>query len=1642
MKRNIIVSVLLSIMVFCANNIYAQKLLGGRIGYDIVAGDNASVSILNINSNASLVNSYSWELRNDGDSEWITVGETYDSSLHDFNSTQNCVIRRKSIGWMEPQQTAYSNNVAYYKLTDKTGLKIDVGGNNAILVDVGSIYRMFSNRQLVGDITIDSYQTKPIISIIGPSNTNTLAITKPITDTQRVTSIERVGTDNLYLIKFVSATTVRNNKSFILSLQLLNSFGRPAPINISMQITQTPMLGTMGQVKSSSITDENNLKESEYNSGDKIKIITTGSDVPGNYNTQENLSVWWQCSHDGEQWYNSYESDNEKTELILTASQNIYIRRCVSDGVDTAYSNAYFAKVNLSNVDGGEIAANPMMRYNENSCIISNIRNAKLDDFKNIEYTWEKSLDSINWEIIPEAKLAYYQPKYSPNLMYYRRKAKFAEYEIYSNGIYVVPFTQKGGTICLRSDSNCIYYLECGTQPEFDSEIISSVWQEAPKSNPNMWSDIPNTQGKETLDLRICQDPCNKKFRRIFRLVNGGRAYTNEIYPCEYDGNAVVSHKINNNCSYSSIEYYDGLGRLSQTVDPSGSVVDSSGTMKDIISPVVYDNMGRDDAIVYLPFADNSFESGAERSDFIQLQMNYYTDRYDNEGEYACRTNIYESSPMGRISSSMNVGKVFRNNDKSTTYQYETNDFNEVYMLIYNGYRSILIGGYWAKSSLTKTTTVNEDGHTTIVFKDFLGNVILSRQINGDERVDTYYVYDANNRLCVVVPPTASSQILMPDDGAETFFNIAAGALDDGLHCYYYAYDNAGNCIEKQIPGSEPVYYIYNVSDNVSTDYPVAMQDGNLRKNNTWLFMDYDKHRRLIAQTYMTIDEQQIDSTQSLSKHDFASGSDIKSYYANSQCLTKNIHKYAFDSYKTDIATEPFLPVVNVVSELDVDMRVTGLLTAEQVYLLDKVTPDKFVCKTYYYDKYGRAVQIVEKYPNGAIARYSTKYDMVGNVLATHESHTHDGLIDHIKIENSLDHRGRILSSSVFVNDYHDDREEGDNETPILSLQYTYDDLGNLIAKECYPMGNAKIDESFIYNIQGWLTKKNVYRPAKEDDPDYVTDIFYEHLNYFNSLFEEEQPSYTGNISSSYMGCANSDPVSNLYYYDQLSRLVNTEQYRCWTPHNAYVEKNITYDADGNIRQLSRYNDPSSLVYTYVYDNSGLLNSVSNNSRTNVSVQNKSLGLPTIIDRPHGPIVITTPSSLFKENDVVYSGNEYKYDSNGNIIYDGYHGLNIRYNHLNLPRKISRGDDILVNYVYLADGSKYSALKGDGTGFVYEGSFIYKQSEDGNLKLESIPFNGGRFISNSNGELLPRYFITDHLGSVRGILNENFDFEEQNDYYQFGKHIDDPNSQLSDNRYHYNGKENQEFFDLPYLDYGARLYDPHICRWLAPDPLSEKFPNINSYVFCANNPVNSIDINGMRSWPINKTYNGYVRKHENNFGTSRDGGSRSHKGVDINFNEAGNWDKGAPIYATHDGKVIRIATIDDDNDAGGNRVSILSPDGSIKTSYMHLDAIDPSIKVGASITEGQQIGTMGRSGKGKHEYFTSHLHYELWVNGTAVNPANGENSLVDPQKLLDPNRMFYGGNIDAIDITITGEAAKEYFRFLVDNINEKDLLYK
>ena len=55
------------------------------------------------------------------------------------------------------------------------------------------------------------------------------------------------------------------------------------------------------------------------------------------------------------------------------------------------------------------------------------------------------------------------------------------------------------------------------------------------------------------------------------------------------------------------------------------------------------------------------------------------------------------------------------------------------------------------------------------------------------------------------------------------------------------------------------------------------------------------------------------------------------------------------------------------------------------------------------------------------------------------------------------------------------------------------------------------------------------------------------------------------------------------------------------------------------------------------------------------------------------------------------------------------------------------------------------------------------------------------------------------------------------------------------NRWHFSGKENQSFLGagIPFLDFGARMYNPTIARWTTSDPMSEKYYGISPYGYCA-----------------------------------------------------------------------------------------------------------------------------------------------------------------------------------------------------------------
>ena len=143
----------------------------------------------------------------------------------------------------------------------------------------------------------------------------------------------------------------------------------------------------------------------------------------------------------------------------------------------------------------------------------------------------------------------------------------------------------------------------------------------------------------------------------------------------------------------------------------------------------------------------------------------------------------------------------------------------------------------------------------------------------------------------------------------------------------------------------------------------------------------------------------------------------------------------------------------------------------------------------------------------------------------------------------------------------------------------------------------------------------------------------------------------------------------------------------------------------------------------------------------------------------------------------------------------------LSWNDLGLVEKVSLNDTDLVNYSYLADGTKVSALNRDGDGLLYLGSLIYRKTGN-SIELESAGFAGGRFVARNvaggDFEIVPMFHVTDHLGSVRAVVDGvSGEVVETNDYYPFGSRWDVAAGLKDDtNRFRYNSKEEQFNFGL------------------------------------------------------------------------------------------------------------------------------------------------------------------------------------------------------------------------------------------------------
>lgn len=116
------------------------------------------------------------------------------------------------------------------------------------------------------------------------------------------------------------------------------------------------------------------------------------------------------------------------------------------------------------------------------------------------------------------------------------------------------------------------------------------------------------------------------------------------------------------------------------------------------------------------------------------------------------------------------------------------------------------------------------------------------------------------------------------------------------------------------------------------------------------------------------------------------------------------------------------------------------------------------------------------------------------------------------------------------------------------------------------------------------------------------------------------------------------------------------------------------------------------------------------------------------------------------------------------------------------------------------------------------------------------------------------------LGDANKVEHYVADVVSWGDYYTFGSSMPGRNGGTK-YRFDFNGKETDAESDLQ--DYGMRIYNAALAKFLSVDPLTSKYPELTPYQFASNTPVQAIDLDGLENYySVDGKFIGSVRGAE------------------------------------------------------------------------------------------------------------------------------------------------------------------------------------
>lgn len=842
---------------------------------------------------------------------------------------------------------------------------------------------------------------------------------------------------------------------------------------------------------------------------------------------------------------------------------------------------------------------------------------------------------------------------------------------------------------------------------------------------------------------------------------------------------------IQKNTIYS---YIDGLGRKSQDI-----LLKGSPSLVDAVTPYAYDATGRM-SLEYLPYTANQ-SNGAFQSSAVGNQLGFYSNAPTSvvNDTRPFKENVFESSPLNRVTNVFGAGLAWKDGTVSKSISSFSKINTQAEGIV--KWKHFVAGlpekdGLYLDNQLLVQETTDEDGKISKVYKNLRDQTILTREGDGANWFDTYYLYTSSGLLSLVIQPEGVSRLAAEFDQVssdkQSFVN---------RWCFQYQYDDEQRMVAKRIPGWAPNEWNYTVYDQWNR--VVLTQTPAQKTRNEWLFNKYDRFNRSVitgllnsasdrATLQLNVNSYYISNPTNRFELEVNSATGYtldKNYPVNpsesSLLSISYFDNYDFLSYAgwdaegpnanynfVNIAGFPQTNIDPLLSEIMSSVK--GYVTGAKVRVLNST---QWLNSVTYYDKKYRSIQSILENTVGGRDRTISKVDFTGRVLKTENLHISNVTSVTTLREFDYDHIGRPTTIYQTTN--------GEQRTLLASNRYN--ELGQLIEKNIHSTNNGTNFLQSVdmrYNIRGWLTSINnsalTNDGATNNDSN---DLFGIELLYNPNTPPSISgyPTAGGFVPKLYSGDITAvkwktdikqpgqTPQEQIYgfEYDKIDRFKKayyaSNNAGTWsTDAGLYNEAIKSYDRNGNIQGIERQGKVEGVSApidntTYGYNYTGALPSFGGISNRLLSIADAG--------NTYG----------FKDGAAQLS-EEYQYDASGNLIFDSNKGISsISYNYLNLPVVIAftRPGAVVdrIIYTYNATGSKLrTEVYKNGTSSA-NGTLVWKtdyvaeiQYDNNQLSFMATP--EGRVVNNG-GNYEYEYFYKDHQSNTRmvyGLLKETVSY--------------------------------------------------------------------------------------------------------------------------------------------------------------------------------------------------------------------------------------------------------------------------------------------